>query len=81
MAESELTLESSGIIEIEGDLYQLPLPASALEKNSWKLSVTFPSEIEPGDCSGVHFSKGEKGFLTKPIKWKRFLLACQLKEK
>lgn len=53
---------ASGIIEIEGELYQFPIPASALERNGWKLSVTFPSEIEPGEYSGVHFFKGEKGF-------------------
>jgi hypothetical protein len=53
---------TSGIIELEGDLYQLPVPASVLERNGWKLSVSFPSEIEPGEYVGVHFSRGDKGF-------------------
>lgn len=51
---------TSGIIEFAGDLYRLPVPVSALQKNGWKLSVDFPSEIEPGEAQMVYLSRGEE---------------------
>lgn len=46
------------IIALEGDLYRFPIPVSALEKNGWKLSVTFPSEVEPGGFAIADLSRG-----------------------
>lgn len=51
---------TSGIIEFEGDLYRLPVPVSALQKNGWNLHVSFPSELEPGDYQIVYLSRGDK---------------------
>lgn len=51
---------TSGIIELEGDLYQFPAPVSAFQKNGWELSVKFPTELEPGDGTLVFLHRGGK---------------------
>lgn len=51
---------TSGIIEYDGDLYRLPVPVSAMQKNGWTLHTTFPSEIEPGGHQMVYLSRGDK---------------------
>lgn len=51
---------TSGIIEYEGDLYRLPVPVSALQKNGWTLHTSFPSELEPGGSQMVYLSRGDK---------------------
>jgi len=53
---------TSGIIELEGDLYQLPAPASAYQKNGWKPEVKFPAELEPGDNAWVFLFRDGKQF-------------------
>lgn len=51
---------TSGVIEFDGDLYRLPVPVSALQKNGWKLHVAFPSEVEPGGSQMVYLSRGDR---------------------
>lgn len=51
---------TSRIIEFGGDLYQLPAPVSAFEKNGWDLEVTFPSEVDPGESAHVGLSRGNQ---------------------
>lgn len=65
--DSGLNLSDSvldGQLAIEGVIYQMPIPLSALTENGW--SYDFGQEtLEPGSFGMIHFTKGDLSFSSK----------------
>ncbi|GEM_PF-5430531 len=49
---------TSRIVEFGGDLYQFPIPVSALIANGWHLAADDPGKIAPGESANIMLTRG-----------------------